>query len=111
MNNLAIKGREHSGASDVKVTIKGDQAEAVATRHMHLNPPLINAEIKRRKKTSWHNIAAQETRAEAINMIVWKIGRQLTWDEIDTMQTIQTHTEHGVTSRVNVVLDKEPTSE
>lgn len=61
------------------------------------------------KKASWHNIVAQETRAECLNEIEAELGRSLSWTEMDTIFTIQNHTQFGVTTRVSVTLDEEPT--
>lgn len=100
--------------SEVEVQIRPDwtpEVVAVVSRTMHLNPPLPNDEVKLRKKTSWHNVSAQETRAEAINAVEAKLGRRLSWTEIDTIMCLQQHADGGIITTLTLQLDKENISE
>lgn len=115
MSELAVVGKSRSAGSTVTVdeedhgSLVGTAVTANVKRNMHLNPPIVDEARQQRKRVSWWNVAAQETRAEGINAIEAHIGRPLSVDEWSQLQVYQNNIgvglPLGIYTTVSVWLD------
>lgn len=111
-SNMAITGRSHSMASAAEAHIRDDgngDRKAIATvrRVMHLNKPIGEGEKLHKKRESWWNIGAQETRAEGINAIQQMLGRKLSYTEWQRLSVMHDNFADGIDTQVSVWLDEE----
>lgn len=110
MSDMSVTGRPHSSTSTIKVeTIDegaiGTRYSAIVKRSMHLNRPYGDEARHQRKRVSWWNITAQETRAEGIAALEAHLTRELTLTEWRTLQVDQVNFADGISTAVIVWVD------